>query len=149
MDGGSQSLRYAALLAPELFAGMHPDTPKKWKLRVARGRGVPPGRPRALLADVFADLASTACRICTRVPMSSPVMAVVFEAQLKALGHPPMAERSVQEFLSKLGLSYRRKSLTTKTHTAEEAGEAVKSVGKTHLHHERARHRCVTDHQRG
>ena len=37
----AQSLRYAALLAPELFAGMHPDTPRKWKLRVARGRGVP------------------------------------------------------------------------------------------------------------
>ena len=38
--GLAQSLRYAALLAPELFAGMHPDTPRKWTLRVARGRGV-------------------------------------------------------------------------------------------------------------
>ena len=45
--GLAQSLRYVALLVPELFAGMHPDTPRKWKLRVARGRGVPPGRPRA------------------------------------------------------------------------------------------------------
>ena len=114
---------YAALLAPELFAGMHPDTPRKWKLRVAWGRGVHPGRPRALPADVFAD----------------SVMAVVFEAQLKALSHPPMAERSVREFLSKLDLSYRRKSITTKTYTAEEAGEAVRE--------KLARHRRVTDHQ--
>ena len=71
----------------QILAWMHPDTPRKWKLRVARGRGVPPGRPRALPADVLADLASTACRICTRVPISSPVMAVVFDAQLKALEH--------------------------------------------------------------
>ena len=35
---------------------------------------------------------------------------------------------SVQEFVSKLGLSYRRKSVTTKKYTAEEAGEAVKNV---------------------
>ena len=76
----------------------------------------------------LADLASTACRIGARLPISSPVMAVVFEAQLKALGHPPMAERRIREFLSMLGLSYRRKSITTKTHTAEEAGEAVKNV---------------------
>ena len=82
----------------------------------------------ALPADVLADLASTACHICTRVPKSSPVMAVVFEAQLKALGHAPTADRSVGEFLSKLGLSHRRKSTTTRTDTAEEAGEAVKNV---------------------
>ena len=98
---------------------------------MARGRGVLRGRPRALPADVLADLASTACRIGTRVPISSAVVAVVFEAQLKALGDPPTVERSAREFLSKLGLSYRRKSITTKTDTAEEAGEAVKNVRET------------------
>ena len=145
----AQSLRYAALLAPELFAGMHPNTPRKWKLRVARGCGVPPGRARALPTDVCADLALTASRICTRVPTSSPVMAVVFEAQLEALGHPPMAERSVRELLSKLGLSYPEQVCNDEDiHSGGSGRSSEERAGKTHFHHELARHRRVTDHQR-
>ena len=46
--GLAQCFRYAALLAPELFAGMHRDTPRKWKLRVARGRGCTPWQAACL-----------------------------------------------------------------------------------------------------
>lgn len=123
-----RALRWAKQVAPELFAHLHPDTPRKWKAEpLAEKRG----RRSLLSAGVVSHLASTAERICEAFPVGASVMKVVFEEELKAMKiYQTLSLRTVQRFMETQGFTFRAKGCARKTFTDAQAQDAIDNVAQ-------------------
>jgi len=106
-----QTLRAAKELAPELFALVHEDVPRKWRhssagpVAEARGRDV-------LLSDAHLTVLSEIARaVIAKLPVAAPVMREIFNQQLERLGAAPIKSTQwVCSFLAQCGHSWRRHS---------------------------------------
>jgi DDE superfamily endonuclease len=100
-----QSLRHAQFLAPELFADVHPDTPRRWLPPPEQERR---GRPKKLPPIALTAAAEAVLAVAARVPISAGVARAVIHEQLRALEiECSVSIAWTKEFLQHLGMSYK------------------------------------------
>jgi hypothetical protein len=127
-----QTLRAAKELAPELFAHVHEDVPRKWKrssarpLVESRGRGV-------FLSDAHMTVLSEIVGVViAKVPVAAPVMREIFNQQLERLGAAPIKSNQwVCSFLAQCGHSWRRHSrFCAETHSLAQQIDLQQNVAQ-------------------
>eukprot|EP00971_Amphidinium_carterae_P277313 5503771-Amphidinium_carterae.1 len=102
----TKCLKEAQALAPELFGGIHADTPRKWSRTPCKASS---GRHQLLPDAHMTVLSEYVTHVCEQLPVNSPVLTVVFNEHLKNMGLKiTVSERWTRRFVKQLGYNFRK-----------------------------------------